>query len=302
MGRGPPRLPNRHDSFTLRSGGVHDCPRPVRPTSTLSRAKLLRGLGLRRIVDFRPLLEFRRLGLCACCCATLTSPAEAQTKPTQEPPPAPAPAPSVPAPSPSQPAPFVPEILPIGSDVEEAQSGWKSVLGSVNKDLEGPSLRAGSVVSGGGFAPRRPLARDLVGPRPSRHRVPGVDQGLPKRPRRPVVAADRRRPGDVRLRGEVREPPDGGLLRPRPAVGGRRPRQLRAPGDWTSAAGPASASGPGSSCGRPSATSTRASSPASSRAFRRSRRSSGGSRSRASAARAASSTAASPPPSIAATT
>jgi hypothetical protein len=43
-------------------------------------------------------------------------------------------------------------VLPIGSDVEESTSGWKSILATVNKDIEGPSLRAGSVVSGGGFA------------------------------------------------------------------------------------------------------------------------------------------------------
>jgi hypothetical protein len=123
--------------------------RAVSPKGDSSRAKFLRGLGLRRVIDFRPLLEFRRLGLCACCCASLASSAGAQTKPKQEPS---APAPSAPAPTPTTPAPFVPEILPIGSDVEEAQSGWKSVLGSINKDIEGPSLRAGSVASGGGFA------------------------------------------------------------------------------------------------------------------------------------------------------
>lgn len=129
---------------------------PAVPSKAVSsKAKLLSGWGLRRFVDFRPAFdfgrfEFRRLGLCACCCATLATPAKAQGKPSQEP--AQAPAPSVPAPSPATPEPFVPEVLPIGSDVEAAQSGWRSILGSVNKDIEGPSLRAGSVVSGGGFA------------------------------------------------------------------------------------------------------------------------------------------------------
>lgn len=138
--------------------------RAVSPKGDSSGARFPRGLGLRRVVDFRPLLEFsldlsrldfRRLGLCACCCATLATPAKAQTKPAQEPSLAPAPsspAPSHVSPTHAPPPPFVPEVLPIGSDVEEAESGWRGVLGSVNRDTEGPSLRAGSVVSGGGFA------------------------------------------------------------------------------------------------------------------------------------------------------
>jgi hypothetical protein len=110
------------------------------PQGETPRANRWRALELRRFLDFR------RLGVCACCCATLATTAKAQTSPRQDPPPAPA------APTPSAPAPFVPEILPIGSDVEAAQSGWRSVLGTLNKDTEGASLRAGSVASGGGFA------------------------------------------------------------------------------------------------------------------------------------------------------
>ncbi len=114
----------------------------VCPKGETPRAKHGRGFELRRFLDFR------RLGLCACCCATLATSARAQTSPAPDPPRSPAPA----APASSLPAPFIPEVLPIGSDVEEAPSGWRSVLGTINKDIEGPSLRAGSVVSGGGFA------------------------------------------------------------------------------------------------------------------------------------------------------
>jgi hypothetical protein len=81
-----------------------------------------------------------RLGLCACCCATLATAARAQQ----------APAPS--APPTSAPSTVLPEVLPIGSDVEASPSGWKAILGSVNGEADGPTLRAGSVVSGGGFA------------------------------------------------------------------------------------------------------------------------------------------------------
>jgi hypothetical protein len=59
------------------------------------------------------------------------------------------------APGPAEPAPqqpFVPEFVPVGSDVEASTSGWRTVLATLNKDEEGPTLRAGSVVSGGGFA------------------------------------------------------------------------------------------------------------------------------------------------------
>ena len=82
-----------------------------------------------------------------CCCATLASTARAQ-QPVAAPSTHPAPA----GPSAQQPSTFLPEVLPIGSDVEESTSGWRSVLASVNQDAEGPTLRAGSVVSGGGFA------------------------------------------------------------------------------------------------------------------------------------------------------
>jgi hypothetical protein len=83
-----------------------------------------------------------RLGFCACCCATLATTARAQQT---------APPPSSPT-TVSPPSTFVPDVLPIGSDVEAAPSGWKAVLGSVNADVDGGTLRAGSVVSGGGFA------------------------------------------------------------------------------------------------------------------------------------------------------
>ena len=110
----------------------------VSPKGDTLRAKFRRGFDLCRFWDVR------HLGLCACCCATLATPAKAQTKTTPEPPPS--------APGPAAPSTFVPEVLPIGSDIEESASGWRSVLASVNKDMEGPALRAGSVASGGGFA------------------------------------------------------------------------------------------------------------------------------------------------------
>jgi hypothetical protein len=109
------------------------------------RGKFRGGLELRRVLDFR------RLGLCACCCATLATSARAQQ-------PEPQPqtqAPALPEPQPAPPAGpsgFIPEVLPIGSDVEASTSGWRSVLATVNKDIEGPALRAGSVVAGGGLA------------------------------------------------------------------------------------------------------------------------------------------------------
>ena len=83
-----------------------------------------------------------RLGLCACCCATLAGTARAQQA---------APPPSAPT-TVNPPSTFIPEVLPIGSDVEAAPSGWKSILASINSDAEGATLRAGSVASGGGFA------------------------------------------------------------------------------------------------------------------------------------------------------
>jgi hypothetical protein len=109
----------------------------VSPKGDTPRAKRWRGFELGRF------LGARRLGLCACCCATLATSAKAQTRTAPEP---------LSAPSPTAPSTFVPEVLPIGSDVEESTSGWRSVLASVNKDMEGPALRAGSVASGGGFA------------------------------------------------------------------------------------------------------------------------------------------------------
>ncbi len=134
----------------------------VSPKGSCRRANLRRGL------DLRPFIDFRRLGLCACCCATLATPARAQQAATQpqvsqpqtpqnEAPQAQTPQDPTPRaqtpPSTAAPSAFVPEVLPIGSDVEAASgSGWRSVLASVNKDIEGPALRAGSVVSGGGFA------------------------------------------------------------------------------------------------------------------------------------------------------
>jgi hypothetical protein len=108
--------------------------RAVSPMGNLRRAKRRRGLDL------------RHLSLCACCCATLATAAKAQqTQPAAQA--------QTPTQTPTQaPPPFVPEVLPIGSDVEESTSGWKSILATINKDMEGPSLRAGSVVAGGGFA------------------------------------------------------------------------------------------------------------------------------------------------------
>jgi hypothetical protein len=119
--------------------------RAGRPQGPFVEAKSWRGFELRRFLDFR------RVGLCACCCATLATAARAQqpqpdaqttTRPATPPEPQ----------APQNPSGFIPEVLPIGSDVEEATSGWRSVLASVNKDMEGPALRAGSVVAGGGFA------------------------------------------------------------------------------------------------------------------------------------------------------
>ena len=119
--------------------------RARRPQGPLPWAKSWRGFELRRFLDFR------RVGLCACCCATLASTARAQqpqsdTQTTSRPA-----TPAEPQ-TPQTPSVFVPEVLPIGSDVEASTSGWRSVLATVNKDIEGPALRAGSVVSGGGFA------------------------------------------------------------------------------------------------------------------------------------------------------
>jgi hypothetical protein len=121
--------------------------RAVSPKGNADWAKV------RRALDVRRFLDFRRVGLCACCCAGLATTARAQqTAPPVEPQhqsPAQAEPPVTPPPTSSE---FVPEVLPIGSDVEASTSGWRSVLASVNKDIEGPALRAGSVVSGGGFA------------------------------------------------------------------------------------------------------------------------------------------------------
>jgi hypothetical protein len=73
--------------------------------------------------------------------------------------------PAAPTPPPATVAPptFVPEVLPVGSDVEVG-GGWKSVFASLNKDVDGASLRAGSVVSGGGFA-LGGRWREPIGPR-----------------------------------------------------------------------------------------------------------------------------------------
>jgi hypothetical protein len=100
----------------------------VSPKGSSRRAKSRRRLGL------------RHFGLCACCCATLATAARAQQSQAPTPPPT------------TAPSAFVPEVLPVGSDVEAAPSGWRRVLASVNKDEDGTTLRAGSVVSGGGFA------------------------------------------------------------------------------------------------------------------------------------------------------
>jgi hypothetical protein len=81
-----------------------------------------------------------RVGVSACWCAALASPAKAQQPVTPATPP-----------QSTAPSTFVPEVLPVGSDVE-AGGGWKSLFASVNADVDGASLRAGSVVSGGGFA------------------------------------------------------------------------------------------------------------------------------------------------------
>jgi hypothetical protein len=86
------------------------------------------------------------------CSATLAATARAQQAPPQPQ----TQSPTQPEPQAAPPAAgqsgFIPEVLPIGSDVEASTSGWRSVLASVNKDLEGPALRAGSVVAGGGLA------------------------------------------------------------------------------------------------------------------------------------------------------
>jgi hypothetical protein len=119
--------------------------RARRPQGPLFGAKSWRGFELRRFLDFR------RVGLCACCCATLASTARAQ-QPQSDAQTTARPATPAEPQAPQTPSPFVPEVLPIGSDVEASTSGWRSVLATVNKDIEGPALRAGSVVSGGGFA------------------------------------------------------------------------------------------------------------------------------------------------------
>jgi hypothetical protein len=109
--------------------------RAVSPMGQLLRAKRRRGLDL------------RHFGLCACCCATLAGSARAQQSQSSQS------QPSSSQQAPAQPvSPFVPEVLPIGSDVEAAPGGWKRILGLVNKDEEGLTPRAGSVVAGGGFA------------------------------------------------------------------------------------------------------------------------------------------------------
>jgi hypothetical protein len=119
---------------------------------TPNRVKFRGGLELRRFLDVG------RLGLCACCCATLASSARAQQpqpQPQTQSPHQPGPQAGQPEPSAAPPAGqsgFVPEVLPIGTDVEESTSGWRSVLATINKDIEGPALRAGSVVAGGGLA------------------------------------------------------------------------------------------------------------------------------------------------------
>jgi hypothetical protein len=117
----------------------------VRPKGRLRRAAARPSLTSR--LDWRT----ARTSLFACCCATTLAtaavPAKAGAQQTAAQTPA---APAAAAPAPQQP--FVPEVVPVGSDVEASTSGWRRVLASVNKDEEGPTLRAGSVVSGGGFA------------------------------------------------------------------------------------------------------------------------------------------------------
>jgi hypothetical protein len=100
-----------------------------------------------------PRLDWRvaRTSLFACCClttlASVALPAKVRAQqPVSLRPAAPAPA----EPAPQQP--FAAEVVPVGSDMEASPSAWRKVLASVNKDEEGPTLRAGSVVSGGGFA------------------------------------------------------------------------------------------------------------------------------------------------------
>ena len=86
-----------------------------------------------------------RLSLCgACCCATLAGAAlPAKARAQQAP---------APAEKPASPSTFEPEVVPVGSDLEAPGPWWKATLASVNSDREGPSVRAGSVISGGGFA------------------------------------------------------------------------------------------------------------------------------------------------------
>jgi hypothetical protein len=86
-----------------------------------------------------------RLSVCgACCCATLAGAAlPAKARAQQAPPP---------AAKPASPSTFEPEVVPVGSDLEAPGPWWKRTMASVNSDAEGPSVRAGSVISGGGFA------------------------------------------------------------------------------------------------------------------------------------------------------
>jgi hypothetical protein len=90
--------------------------------------------------------RIRRSLFACCCCAMLAGAAMPGQARAQE---APAPAEK---PQQASPSTFDAEVVPVGSDLEQPGPWWKRVLASVNSDKEGPSVRAGSVISGGGFA------------------------------------------------------------------------------------------------------------------------------------------------------
>ena len=103
------------------------------------RANLRAALGARL-----PVRAARRSLFACCCCATLAGAAlPAKARAQQAP---------APAEKPASPSTFEPEVVPVGSDLEAPGPWWKRALASVNSDEEGPSVRAGSVISGGGFA------------------------------------------------------------------------------------------------------------------------------------------------------
>lgn len=91
-----------------------------------------------------PVRSARRSLFACCCCATLAGGAMPGKARAQQAP--------APAEKPASPSTFEPEVVPVGSDLEAPGPWWKRVLGTVNSDKEGPSVRAGSVISGGGFA------------------------------------------------------------------------------------------------------------------------------------------------------